>query len=79
MITTVENGVIRVFDTLNSWIDCIFLVSETEVENTKQVLEKAWDEFWEQNDEPYGVFLERALYEAGIEYEVFYKNAEEEM
>jgi len=78
MVTEVKSGVIRVFSTLNSWMDCIFLVSETEVGHAKEILEIAWDEFWEQNDTSYGEWLEMAMYEAGIEYEVFYGKVEEE-
>ena len=78
MVTEVKNGVIRVYSTMNTWMDCIFLVHETDVERAKKVLEKAWDEFWEQNNSPYGEWLETALYEAEIEYEAFYVNAIEE-
>lgn len=69
---------IRLFSTLNQWMDCVFLVIEEDKEYAIDVLDRAWNQFWEQNDEPYGDFLENALYEVGIEYEVFYTNKTEE-
>ena len=75
----VMNGVpIRVASAMNTWMDCVFIVKPTEVEEAKEILEIAWNAFWKQSNEPYGEFLENALYEAGIEYEVFYTNETEE-
>ena len=71
-------AVIRLFSTLNQWMDCVFLVMEEDKEYAIDVLDRVWNQFWEQNDEPYGDFLENALYEVGIEYEVFYTNKTEE-
>ena len=79
MVTEVINSsVIRVYSTMNTWMDCIFLVSEKDKGEAICVLERAWNEFWEQSSEPYGDWLETALYEAGIEYDVFYTNETEE-
>lgn len=75
----VMNGVaIRVYSAMNDWMDCVFVVNEDDVEEAKEILEMTWNAFWKQNNEPYGEMLEDAMYEAGIEYEVFYTNEAEE-
>lgn len=71
MVEILKSGVVRVQSSLNPWMDCIFLVSNEK--RAKEVLQKAWDDFWEDGDcECYGDFLEEALTEANINFESFY-------
>lgn len=72
MIQVRNDVCIEVCSEMNEWIDCIFLVSSADAEKAKAVLEKAFDEFWEQGDECYGGWLTARMKEANIEFEVFY-------
>lgn len=72
MIQRVKSGVIRVFSTMNDWIDCVFIVEEKDIKRAITVLEEAYDDFWEQDTMAYGDMLEDALNKAEIEYEAFY-------
>lgn len=65
---------IHVFSTVNEWMDCLFLVEPKDAPAAEEVLEKALcDWFDEDVSEAYGTWLESRMDEAGIEYEVFYK------
>ena len=71
--------IIQVFSTLNEWIDCIFLVNKADKEKATKLLIDKFDEWCEKEeaqDEPYGEWLSRALYEADIYFEVYYKGGE---
>ena len=73
MVEIQKDTFIRVYSDLNTWMDCIVRVSDEELDHAKEVLEKAWDEFWEdENEKPYGDLLSSALEEAEIEYEIYY-------
>lgn len=49
-VEILKESVIRVQSQLNDWIDCIFVVSKNDEEKARDVLEKAWDSFWEDGD-----------------------------
>ena len=63
---------------LNDWMDCVFVVSKDDEEKAREVLEKAWDSFWEDGDGwCYGNYLEDKLVNAGIAFDAYYADAEE--
>lgn len=72
-----DTTVINVYSEMNSWIDCLVVVSTEDAPMTTGVLEKAFDEWCEPTEEAhdqcYGDWLEWALQEAGIEHEIYYK------
>lgn len=78
MIQVRNDVCIEVCSEMNEWINCVFLVSSADAEKAKAVLEKAFDEFWEQGDECYGDWLSGRMKEANIEFEVFYAGGEGE-
>lgn len=67
---------IRVYADSIIWMDCIFLVDRKDEEKACTVLSKAYDDFWDDdsNHSCYGDFFEGRLTEAGIEFESFYTN-----
>lgn len=67
-----EKSCIEVYSEMNEWIECIFLVDKADEESAVRILEKAFDEFWEQEDVCYGDWLKEKMEEAGIEFEIFY-------
>lgn len=69
-----ETACIQVYSMLNEDMDCIFFVSAEDQDAALLVLEKAWDDFWEQQWEPYGDYLTGEMQKAGISYEVYYKD-----
>lgn len=61
-VEVLKESVIRVQSQLNDWMDCVFVVSKDDEEKAKEVLEKAWDSFWEDGDGwCYGNYLEDKL------------------
>ena len=70
-----EEACIQVASLVNEDMDCIFFVQREEKEQALRVLQKAWDDFWDQQCEPFGDFLTSAMKEAGIAYEVYYKSS----
>lgn len=67
-----EKSCIEVCSEMNEWIDCIFLVDKKDEQETVKVLEKAFDDFWDQEDVCYGDWLKEKMEEAGIEFEMFF-------
>ena len=58
-VEVLKESVIRVQSQLNDWMDCVFVVSKDDEEKAREVLEKAWDSFWEDGDGwCYGNYLE---------------------
>ena len=49
-VEVLKESVIRVQSQLNDWMDCVFVVSKDDEEKAREVLEKAWDSFWEDGD-----------------------------
>lgn len=77
MVEVLKNSVIRVQSSMNEWMDCIFLVSKDDEERAKEVLQKAWDDFWEEGEGwCYGNFLEARMVEADISFEAFYADSD---
>ena len=64
-VEVLKESVIRVQSQLNDWMDCVFVVSKDDEEKAREVLEKAWDSFWEDGDGwCYGNYLEDKVIEA---------------
>ena len=73
MVDIVKGTCIRIFSCENEWMDCIFLVDKKDTEKAKEVLEKAWNDFWEEETSCcYGDFLKDRMKAAGIEFEIFF-------
>lgn len=78
MVEEMKGGCIRVQSSTNEWMDCIFLVSEEDKEKAKEVLQKAWDDFWEYGEGwCYGNSLEAKMVEAGIAFDAYYADVED--
>lgn len=76
-VEVLKESVIRVQSQLNDWMDCVFVVSKDDEEKAREVLEKAWDSFWEDGDGwCYGNYLEDKLVNAGIAFDAYYAEAE---
>ena len=77
MVKEIKCACIRVCGCTNEWMNCIFLVEEKNKEKAVRLLEKAWDDLWEEReDQCYGDFLGRRLTEAGIQFDVYYAGTE---
>ena len=73
MVEGMNCAFIRVRGCTNYWMDCIFLVEEKDKERAARVLQKAWEDLWEEGeDQCYGDFLGRRLTEAGIQFDMYY-------
>lgn len=73
MVEVLECSVIRVSSVLNEWMDCVFVVRKDDEEKAIEVLKKAWDDFWKDNEGwCYGDYLEERLAEANIEFDSYY-------
>ena len=72
---------IWVVSDMNTWIDFCVLVDEEDFENAKQIVEKAYNDWWELPDaqfEPLGDYVSRCLTVKGIVHEMYYKHEAEE-
>lgn len=78
-----ERTCINIFSIMNPWMDVIILVSDRNLEKTKEIAGKAYDEFWtdqdiKDSDMTYGDLIGLRLEEANIDYELYFKEDEEE-
>jgi len=67
--------VISMFATSNAWMYVDFTVDAADEQKAREVLNKAWDAYWDDDEaanECYGDWLEYALKAAHIEYEASY-------
>lgn len=83
LIMIEERTCINIFSTMNPWMDVIILVSDRNLEKTKEIAGKAYDEFWtdqdiKDSDMTYGDLIGLRLEEANIDYELYFKEDEEE-
>ena len=77
MVEEMKCVCIRVHSCTNEWMDCLFLVEEKDKDKTIEVLEKAWDDLWEEGeDRCYGDLLGTRLTEAGVRFDVYYAGTE---
>lgn len=78
MVEVLKDSVIRVQSGTNEWMDAVYLVKKDDEEKAKEVLQKAWDDFWEEGEGwCYGNFLEARLVEAGIAFDAYYADVED--
>lgn len=78
-VEVLNESVIRVQSQLNDWMNCVFVVSKNDEEKAREILEKAWDSFWEDGDGwCYGNYLEDKLINAGIAFNAYYADVEEQ-
>lgn len=78
-----ERTCINIFSTMNPWMDVIILVSDRDLEKAKEIAAKAYDDFWydpeiTDSDITFGDLVCLELEEANIDYEIYFKNEEEE-
>lgn len=78
-----ERKCLNIYSDMNSWMDVIILVSDRDLEKTKEIAGKAYDEFWtdqdiKDSDMTYGDLIGLRLEEANIDYELYFKEDEEE-
>lgn len=79
MVEILKDSVIRVQSSMNEWMDCVFVVSKEDEEKAHEVLSKAWDSFWKDGDGwCYGNYLEAKMVEAGIAFDAYYADTNEQ-
>lgn len=68
-----QNTRINVYSTVNEWMDYDFVVSSCREDDALEILQKAFDDWHEDNDPLLTMFesLEKALIEAGIPFESY--------
>ena len=72
---------INVWSDMNTWIDFCVIITAGDLEFAKQIIYKAYEDWWELPDvqfEPIADYVSRCLYENGIEFEIYFKNEESE-
>lgn len=76
-----ERRCINVWSDMNTWIDFCILVSDADFNKAKEVIDKAYDDWWELPDvqfEPIADYVCRCLTDNGIEHEIYFKEDDEE-
>ena len=76
-----KQNCILIYSDMNTWIDFCILVSDKDFNKAKEVIEKAYDDWWTVPDtefEPIGDWVSDKLKENGIEFEIYFKYEEEE-
>ena len=73
---------INVYSDMNTWIDfCIVLNDNHKLLRAEEIVRKAYDDWWELPDaqfEPIADWIGRCLEENGIEFEIYFKDEEED-
>ena len=73
---------INLYSELNMWIDlCILIPSQKDFEKAKEIVRKAYDDWWEDSYAQYeaiGDYIGIRLSENDIEYEIYFKMDDEE-
>ena len=76
-----KRNCILVYSDMNTWIDFCILVSDEDFNKSMEVIAKAYDDWWELSDvqfEPLADWVSRCLTENDIEFEIYFKNEEED-
>ena len=76
-----KRNCILIYSDMNTWIDFCILVSDKDFNKAKEVIEKAYDDWWTLPDaefEPIADWVSDKLKENGIEFEIYFKHEEEE-
>lgn len=72
---------INVWSDMNTWVDFCVIVYPIDLPKAEEIVQKAYDDWWELPDvqfEPLEDYVSRCLYENGIEFEIYFKDEEEE-
>ena len=70
---------LRWFSIMNPWMDFVVTVSTNDAEQTKKLIKKAIDDWWEDDRGfGYGDFIEDVLEENGILYHIQFHRADTE-
>ena len=73
---------INVWSDMNTWIDfCVVIGVYEDLTKAEEIVRKAYDDWWELEDaafESIGDYVSRCLNENGIEFEIYFKESEEE-
>lgn len=74
-----ERRCINVWSDLNEWIDFCILVSDTEFNKAKEIVEIAYSNWWDNDTcETIADYVCRCLTDNGIEHEIYFKEDDEE-
>ena len=76
-----KQNCILIYSDMNTWIDFCILVSDKDFNKAKEVIEKAYDDWWTLPDaefEPIADWVSRCLTENDIEFDIYFKNEEED-
>lgn len=73
-----ERRCINLYSDMNPWMDLVILVNDEDFDKSKEVAEKAFDDFWndskvEEECWAYGNWIEWKLKEANIKYEMYFR------
>lgn len=76
-----ERKCINIYSDMNSWMDLVLLVNDRDFDKAKSVVAKAYDDFWDDSKAEeecwtYGDWIGWKLKEANIEYEMYFKEGE---
>ena len=73
---------INVFSDMNTWIDFVIIPCNNEdFTKAEEIVSKAYDDWWtvpEAEFEPIGDWVSRCLTENDIEFDIYFKNEEED-
>ena len=73
---------INVFSNMNTWIDFVIIPANYEdFTKAEEIVSKAYDDWWtlpDEHFEPLADWVCRCLTENNIEFEIYFKNEEEE-
>ena len=80
-ITHIEGSkvAVNVYSELNEWMDATFLVDAKDAHRAAELLKKSLEDWFDNPEaecECYGDWLEAAMDEAGIKYEVTYAESD---
>lgn len=73
---------INVFSDTNTWIDFVIITDNPDnTEQAKEIIESSYNDWWDDVEgsyEPIGDYISKKLYENGIEFDIYFKNEEED-
>ena len=77
-----KRNCILVYSDMNTWIDFCILVSDKDFNKAMEVTAKAYDDWWDSeeadSDIPIAEYIGMKLTENDIEFEIYFKNEEDD-
>ena len=77
-----KRNCILVYSGMNTWIDFCILVSDKDFNKAMEVTAKAYDDWWDSeeadSDIPIAEYIGMKLTENDIEFEIYFKNEEDD-